>query len=76
MSIPPFPVEVIPHLNWDLRLKPHEYWEMDVQDWHTARAVQAAYRDGEEAARHDREKRERQEQEAARRQAALRGAIG
>lgn len=48
-------------MHWDLALKPHEYWAMDAEEWHTANAVQAAYREGaEEAAEAYRKDKEQQ----------------
>ena len=44
----PFPPEYAHYLYWDVTtpVRPWEWWEIDAEAWHEARAVQAAYRQG------------------------------
>ena len=55
-------------MHWDIRLKPHEYWAMDAEEWHTANAVQAAYREGADAAAEDHRKEQAAQAERERKQ--------
>ncbi len=61
------------YLQWDLNLKPAEYWAMDAEDWHRANSVQAAWRAGQQAVIDEDRKRKEREAWADAAQKKLRG---
>jgi hypothetical protein len=63
----------MPYLRWNLDLTPGEYWEMDVEDWHMATAVQSAWRDGQQAVMDDERKRKERDARHEANRARLRG---
>ena len=65
--MPGIPWEVVDYLRMELRLSPNEYLDTSRDVYETASAMQAAYREGVEAAREAHRKQEdrKQREEAA-----------